>query len=142
MIGLITLLTRVLLVIKTIWVALRSFLVKFFRFSKSSLKNIDFKKIFSIGFLLGISSIIGPIVLQILIYLGLTSTVIYGLTLVYNQVFNFIINQFLGIPIEIQQLLGLAKIDVAINIIFGAYIVRFSLIGLKNSQTVLKKKFV
>jgi len=74
--------------------------------------------------------------------LGFGVVAFIGFSVVFNQVTSFIISHFLKIPIEIQQLLGLAKVDIAFNIIMGAFMARFIVRGFGNADKINKFGFI
>lgn len=64
--------------------------------------------------------------------IGFVSYVGYNALL--DQAMQFITARISSSSIEIQQILGLAKIDVAINIYFAAVTTRFVLAGINKAQ--------
>lgn len=84
--------------------------------------------------------IVGPIVNKIMSLLGIGLVSYVGINFVLEQVKNYVTSNFATIPIEVQQILGLAKFDVAINITFAAVTARMMLAGYNKATAGGSKK--
>lgn len=89
-----------------------------------------------------VSQIVWPIINKVMSLLGIGVVTYVGINLVLEQVKSYVIGNFANIPIEVQQILGLAKFDVAINIYLAAVTARLLLSGYdKFTQGGTKKKY-
>lgn len=80
-----------------------------------------------------------PLVKMVLKALGVGIVSYVGINLVLTEATDVIMVNMLGLPIEVQQILGLLKLDVAINIILSAITTKLTLGGL-NKLTDSKSK--
>lgn len=69
--------------------------------------------------------------------LGFAYVTYKGINILINSTKSYITGLFSGLPPEVAQILGLARIDVAINIIFAAIVARFVLAGMDKATGVL-----
>lgn len=80
-----------------------------------------------------------PLVKMVLKALGVGIVSYVGINLVLTEATDVIMVNILGLPIEVQQILGLLKLDVAVNIILSAITTKLTLSGL-NKLTDSKSK--
>lgn len=80
-----------------------------------------------------------PVVKMVLKALGVGVVSYVGINLVLSEATDVIMVNMLGLPIEVQQILGLLKVDVAINIILSAITTKLTLSGI-NKMTDTKSK--
>ncbi|MGE9763349.1 DUF2523 domain-containing protein [Pseudomonas sp. PDM20] len=86
-----------------------------------------------------LSSIVGPLVAKVLTALGVGLVTYTGLTLVLDQARDAIVANISASGAAYVALFGLAKVDVAINIVLGAITARATLAGIdKASGSVTK----
>lgn len=78
--------------------------------------------------------IVKPVVFFIMRILGVGFVSYVGSNLVIDQAKTYIVAQFSASSQPIQQILGLAKIDIAVNIIFAAIVTRMVLAGLDRAN--------
>ncbi|WP_260331561.1 DUF2523 domain-containing protein [Pseudomonas aeruginosa] len=64
-----------------------------------------------------LSSVAGPLVAKVLISLGVGAVTYAGINLLISQVKTYAISQFGAVGADVAAILGLAKFDVAMNII-------------------------
>ncbi|MCY1277695.1 hypothetical protein D9M70_264000 [compost metagenome] len=74
--------------------------------------------------------VVGPLVKMVLRMLGVGFVTYVGTNLLLDQVRSYITSHMGQTGIVIQQILGLAKIDVAINMMLAAVVTRAVLSGL------------
>lgn len=87
--------------------------------------------------------IVGPILFYILKLLGVGAVTYVGINLVLDQVKDYVIANLVNVPVQVQQILGLAKFDVAVNIYLAAVTARLLLAGYnKATAGGSKKKYV
>lgn len=84
--------------------------------------------------------IVGPIVFHALRLLGIGVVTYVGINLVLDQVKDYVIGNFSNIPLQVQQILGLAKVDVAVNIYLAAVTARLLLAGYNKATAGGSKK--
>lgn len=77
-----------------------------------------------------ITAVLASLVARILISMGVTVTTFTGLEYAMSAVKNRIEDAFTGLPVAVSQLIAMAEIDTAINIIFAAYVLRWTLRGM------------
>lgn len=70
-----------------------------------------------------------PLVKMVLKALGIGLVSYVGINFILGQITDVVINNALSLPLSVQQLLGLMKFDVAINIILSAVTTRLTLRG-------------
>lgn len=80
-----------------------------------------------------------PLVKMVLKALGIGVVSYVGINLVLTEATDVIMVNLLGLPIELQQILGLLKLDIAINIILSAITTKITLSGI-NKMTDSKSK--
>ncbi|WP_345956902.1 DUF2523 domain-containing protein (plasmid) [Pseudomonas fulva] len=80
-----------------------------------------------------------PLVKMVLKSLGVGIVSYVGINLVLTEATDVIMVNILGLPIEVQQILGLLKVDVAVNIILSAITTKLTLSGI-NKLTDSKSK--
>jgi hypothetical protein len=86
-----------------------------------------------------LASIVGPLVAKVLTALGVGLVTYTGITLVMDQAREAIISNMTATGAAYVALFGLAKVDVAINIMLGAVAARAALSGIdKASGSVTK----
>lgn len=81
-------------------------------------------------------SMVKPILSQILVTLGLSVITYKGVDLLVNQLSGTLNSQLSSMPIALIQLLGLSGFDVALSVVFSAFVVKMTM----QSTTGLKKK--
>lgn len=84
-----------------------------------------------------LGSIVSGLVFRALASLGFAYVAYSGITLLINNTKAYIVGLFSGLPPEVGQILGLARLDVALNIIFAAIIARFLLSGMDKATGVM-----
>ena len=87
------------------------------------------------------STIIVPLIVKVLKALGIGAVTYIGINLVMGQAQNYIQSQLGSTYGLLQQMMGVAKIDVAINIYFAAITTRLVLSGM-NKLSGSKKSYV
>lgn len=80
-----------------------------------------------------------PLVKMVLKALGVGIVSYVGINLVLSEATDVIMVNILGLPVEVQQILGLLKLDVAVNIILSAITTKLTLNGI-NKLTDSKSK--
>lgn len=84
--------------------------------------------------------IVGPIIFYVLRLLGIGVVTYVGINLVLDQVKDYVIGNFVNVPVQVQQILGLAKFDVAVNIYLAAVTARLLLAGYNKATAGGSKK--
>lgn len=86
-------------------------------------------------FFLGLAAVLGasakPILFRILLALGIGIATYTGSEALLGSMQNLVIAQFGGLPDNVIRALGMANVDVFINMIFSAFAIRIAI-----SQTV------
>ncbi len=77
--------------------------------------------------------LVKPLLFFVLRLLGVGFVSYMGINAVLDQMKNYVMAQFGSTSQPIQQIMGLAKIDVAVNIIFSAIVTRMVLAGLDKA---------
>ena len=85
--------------------------------------------------------IVVPLVIKVLKALGIAAVSYVGINLVLEQAANYIQSQMGQTTMLMQQMLGVAKIDIAINLYLAAITTRAVLAGM-NKISGRKKDFV
>ena len=85
--------------------------------------------------------IVVPLVIKVLKALGIAAVSYVGINLVLEQATNYIQSQMGQTTLLMQQMLGLAKVDIAINLYLAAITTRAVLAGM-NKVSGRKKDFV
>ncbi|POO76375.1 hypothetical protein C1T30_43570, partial [Bacillus sp. MBGLi97] len=78
------------------------------------------------------SFVLIPLVNMVLRALGIGVMSYIGITLAINAAKDHLIAALGGMPIQVQQILGLANVDVAVNIVLSAVTTRFILNGVNK----------
>ncbi|WP_314409330.1 DUF2523 domain-containing protein [Pseudomonas kuykendallii] len=78
--------------------------------------------------------ILMPLIQMVMKAIGIGFVSYLGSNLIIDQAMNYIVSKMSGAGAVVQQILGLAKIDVAINIYFSAITTRMVLSGLNKLQ--------
>jgi len=96
-------------------------------------------------FALMLFDIVGRLVTTGMRYLSIGAVSYYGVNFVVGEAKDYIINNFVTAPQLVQQILGLMKVDVAVNILLSAVSMRLILAGIdkvadgrKKYQTVFR----
>uniref|UniRef100_A0A6H1Z7T6 DUF2523 domain-containing protein n=1 Tax=viral metagenome TaxID=1070528 RepID=A0A6H1Z7T6_9ZZZZ len=89
-----------------------------------------------------LSAVVGPLVKSVLRLLGIGLITYTGINLVINEAKDAIVSKFGALPPEIGSLLGLAQVDVAINIYFAAIVTRMLVSGLSQTDKIGRYKFL
>ena len=87
--------------------------------------------------------IVVPLVIKVLKALGIAAVSYVGINLVLEQASNYIQSQMGQTTLLMQQMLGLAKVDIAINLYLAAITTRAVLAGMnkvsgRKKDSVLK----
>ena len=85
--------------------------------------------------------VIVPLVTKVLKALGIGSVMYVGINLVMGEVDSYITSQLGSVAADMRGILGLAKVDVAINILLSAVTTRLTLSGVSQLNG-RKKDFV
>lgn len=80
-----------------------------------------------------LSAIVGPLVAKVLTSLGLGAVSYVGITVLLSGVKTYLIGEITGLPADILMILGLAKVDIAVNIALSAVAARAALSGVNLS---------
>ena len=80
-----------------------------------------------------LSAIVGPLVAKVLTALGIGLVTYTGITLLLDQVRDALVSNMTASGAAYVALFGLAKIDVAINIMLGAVTARATLSGIDRA---------
>ena len=86
------------------------------------------------------STIVVPLIAKVLKALGIGAVVYVGINIMLDQAIAYIQSQMGQSTALLQSMLGVARIDIAINIIFAAVTTRFVMQGM-NSLTGTKKQY-
>lgn len=89
-----------------------------------------------------LSTVVGPLVIKVLRVLGIGLVSYVGTNLVIDQAKDALLANFGIVDSAVQGILGLAKIDVAINIIFAAIVTRLVVSGLSATDKIGRYKFL
>lgn len=85
--------------------------------------------------------IVGPLVKMVLRALGIGFVTFFGFNALANLAKDYLVSNFGQMGLAVQQVLGLAKIDLAIGIMFSAVTTRFIIAGI-NKITDRQRKQV
>ncbi|MCK5500566.1 MAG: DUF2523 domain-containing protein, partial [Tritonibacter mobilis] len=85
--------------------------------------------------------IVVPLVFKVLKALGIGAVAYVGINLILEQAANYIQSQMGQTTLLMQQMLGVAKVDIAINLYLAAITTRAVLAGM-NKLSGRKKDFV
>lgn len=86
-----------------------------------------------------LSSIAGPLVARVLLSLGIGAVTISGMQLLINQAKQYVMSNFSGLPSDAVAIMGLAKVDVCINIMFAAVVTRAVVAGMNKATGSISK---
>ena len=86
------------------------------------------------------STIVVPLIAKVLKALGIGAVVYVGINIMLDQAMSYIQSQMGQTTVLLQSMLGVARIDIAINIYFAAVTTRFVLQGM-NQLTGRKKQY-
>jgi disulfide bond formation protein DsbB len=89
-----------------------------------------------------IGAIVGPMVKKVLRFIGIGMVTYVGFNLVIDQAKDAILAKFGALDSPVQTLLGLAQIDVAINIMFAAIATRALMAGFSSTDKSGRFKFL
>lgn len=79
-----------------------------------------------------LTTIAGPLVVRVLTSLGIGSISYVGINLMLEQIKGYVVSSFSGAGADALALLGLARVDVAINIVLSAVTARAVLSGMQS----------
>lgn len=85
-----------------------------------------------------LSTIAGPLVKRVLVSLGIGAVSLVGVNVMLQGVTSFIKSQFGSVMPEVASILGLAKVDIAINIVLAAVATRALVAGMSKSGSLEK----
>lgn len=80
-----------------------------------------------------LSTVGAPLVKKVLVALGIGAVSVVGITVVTSTAASFMKTQLTGVPADIAQLLGLMKVDIAINIMISAVTTRMTIAGVNKA---------
>lgn len=86
-----------------------------------------------------IFAVLKPLVIGVVTYLGLGIITYTGVNYGLDFFKDFIMSGFGSASPQLKQILGLAKVDIAINIILTAASMKFALLGFSSAKGTLKK---
>jgi disulfide bond formation protein DsbB len=89
-----------------------------------------------------VGAIIGPMIKKALRFLGVGVVTYMGFNLVIDEAKDALLAKFGTLDSPVQQLLGLAQIDVAINIVFAAIAARALMAGFGATDRKGRYKFL
>ncbi|MHA6494722.1 DUF2523 domain-containing protein [Pseudomonas borbori] len=78
--------------------------------------------------------IAAPLVMMVLRAIGFGFVTYYGFNALINAAKDYMITNMGNAGVVIQQILGLAKVDIAINIMLAAVFTRFIIAGINKAQ--------
>lgn len=79
-----------------------------------------------------LSTIAGPLIKRVLTALGIGMLTFTGFQVSVNAAKAYVQSSFGGLPSDVVMILGLLKVDVAVNIVFAAVITRAVIAGMDN----------
>lgn len=85
-----------------------------------------------------LTTVLGPLVKRVLTSVGIGTVSYIGINLMLDQVKGYVVSSFGGAGADTLSLLGLARVDVAINIVLSAVTARAVLAGMSSGAI---KKF-
>ncbi len=94
---------------------------------------MHFAAIFSV-----IATIAGPLVKRILISLGIGMVSMVGINVMLQGVESWVRGQFSGVMPEVASILGLAKVDIAVNVVLAAVATRAVIAGMSKAGSMKK----
>lgn len=80
-----------------------------------------------------LSAIVGPLVAKVLTSLGMGAVTYIGITVLLSAVRTYLIGSVTGLPADLLAILGLFKLDVAVNIMLSAVAARAALSGVNRT---------
>lgn len=86
-----------------------------------------------------LTTIAGPLVKKVLTALGIGAVSYVGINLMLAQVKAYVISSFGGAGADTLALLGLAKVDIAINIVLSAVTARAVYAGMNAATGTISK---
>lgn len=72
-------------------------------------------------------SMVGPIIVKVLAFIGITLTTIAGVDVVFGQLQGYATSNWAGMPAAVIQLCSLAGVPEGLGIIFGAFNARLAM---------------
>lgn len=84
-----------------------------------------------------LTTVLGPLVMRVLTSLGIGSISYIGINLMLDQIKGYVISSFGSAGADTLGLLGLARVDIAVNIVLSAVTARAVLSGMQSG--VIKK---
>lgn len=85
---------------------------------------------------------VGPLVKMVLKILGVGIASYVGFNFIIGEAHDHLISYMSGSSIPIQQILGLAKLDVVLNIYFAAITTKMFIAGMNKAGEVKRFKFL
>ncbi|MAX90166.1 MAG: hypothetical protein CMK99_05410 [Pseudomonas sp.] len=85
---------------------------------------------------------VGPLVKMVLKILGIGIASYVGFNFIIGEAHDHLISYMSGSSIPIQQILGLAKLDVVLNIYFAAITTKMFIAGMNKAGEVKRFKFL
>ncbi|MNZ77896.1 hypothetical protein D3C78_964520 [compost metagenome] len=89
-----------------------------------------------------LATVLGPLVIKVLKVLGFGMATYVGFNVVIGAAKDALLAKFGVIDTTVQQLLGLAQFDVAINIMFSAIATRAIMAGLSSTDKIGRLKIL
>lgn len=86
-----------------------------------------------------LTTVLAPLVTKVLTALGIGAFSYVGINLMLDQVKSHVISSFGGAGSDTLMLLGLAKVDIAINIVLSAVTARAVFSGMNAANGSIKK---
>ena len=86
-----------------------------------------------------LTTILGPLVSKVLTGLGIGAVSYVGINIMLDQVKNMVVSSFGAAGSDTLMLLGLAKVDIAINIVLSAVTARAVYAGMNAATGTIKK---
>lgn len=86
-----------------------------------------------------LSTILGPLVGKVLTGLGIGAISYVGINLMLDKIKDLVVSSFGGAGADTLMLLGLAKVDIAINIVLSAVTARAVYAGMQGASGTIKK---
>lgn len=85
---------------------------------------------------------VGPLVKMVLKILGIGIASYVGFNFIIGEAHDHLISYMSGSSVPIQQILGLAKLDVVLNIYFAAITTKMFIAGMNKAGEVKRFKFL
>lgn len=80
--------------------------------------------------------IVGRLVTTAMRYVGVGAVSYVGINFVVDELKNYILANFFAAPVLVQHILGLLKVDIAVNIILAAVTTRLILAGIDKAADI------